>query len=148
MNAVTTLGLADDGDDEQLVRWLLPHWFATRRWAEELLCRSLGLEHAADVLQGDHRGWKVIPGTNWHYRTHGHGVDIDRGLRAGGIDFDFPQDVPDAWRLHLFAEKQLNAGNLSHAYVRLLDDEERFIRAATKVLETIAAEPGHGELQA
>jgi hypothetical protein len=39
-------------------------------------------------------------------------VDIDRGLMSGGIDFDFDKQHPDPWRLKLFAEKQLNAGNI------------------------------------
>ncbi len=70
------------------------------------------------------------------YRTHGVGVDIDRGIRCGGIDFDFDKPNPDPWRLRLFAEKQLNAGNLPSEYVRLVDDEERFELAAGVVLRT------------
>jgi hypothetical protein len=125
--------------DEQLVRLLLPHWYATRAWAEELLRRGLGILKAEDVLKSEHRGWRVIPGSNWHYRTHGFGVDLDRGVCCGGIDFDFPTPEPDPWRLHIFAQKQLNAGNLSTAYVRLVDDQDRFTKAATKVLASSPA---------
>lgn len=127
---------AADAHDVELVHALLPHWFATRRWAEELLCRVLQLSEAAEVLQPEHRGWRPVPGSTWAYRTHGVGVDIDRGLCCGGIDFDFDKPNPDCWRLRLFAEKQLNAGNLPSEYVRLLDDEERFNRAAAVVLST------------
>jgi hypothetical protein len=132
----------DPERDEELVRLLLPHWYATRRWAEELLCQSLGLKEASEVLQRENRGWNVIPGSNWHYRTHGVGVELDRGICCGGIDFDFPQAVPDPYRLCLFGQKQLNAGNLSPAYVRLLDDEHRFMRAATKVLDLVPSSEG------
>lgn len=133
--------LIDEGTehDEQLVRLLIPHWYATRAWAEELLRRSLDLERPEDVLGRGHRGWHVIPGSNWHYRTHGVGVDLDRGVSSGGIDFDFPQKAPDPYRLHVFAQKQLNAGNLSLAYTRLVDDEERFAKAAKKVLDPTPA---------
>ncbi len=122
--------------DIELVRALLPHWFATRRWAEELLCRTLQLETAEDVLRPEYRGWRLIPGSTWAYRTHGVGVDIDRGISSGGIDFDFDKPNPDPWRLRVFAEKQLNAGNLPWEYVRLVDDEERFERAAIAVIDS------------
>ena len=62
-------------------------------------------------------------------------MDIDRGLASGGIDFDFDQQHPDPWRLKLFAEKQLNAGNIHwEDYRSLIDDEDRFTSAATIVL--------------
>jgi hypothetical protein len=126
--------------DIELVRALIPHWYATRKWAEELLCRVLGLENASDVLRPEHRGRKAIPGSMWTYRTHGIGVDIDRGIRSGGIDFDFDKPDPDPWRLELFAEKQLNAGNLGPEYLDLVDDEDRFKKAADAVL----VHPGTG----
>ena len=128
--------------DVDLVRALIPHWYATRRWAEELLCRTLGLEDAAEVLRTEHRGRRLIPGSNWTYRTHGFGVDIDRGLACGGIDFDFDKSEPDARRLRLFAEKQLNEGNLPPEYVQLVDDEDRFIQAASAALAANAGGAG------
>jgi hypothetical protein len=121
-------------DDEGLIRALIPHWYATRRWAEELLCRVLGLKSPNEVLQREHRGRKVLAGSMWTYRTHGAGVDVDRGIRSGGIDFDFDKPDPDPWRLELFAEKQLNAGNLGPEYAALIDDEDRFKNAAEAVL--------------
>lgn len=129
--------IVPDESDVELVRALVPHWHATRRWAEELLCRTLGLAKAEDVLLHEHRGTKLIPGSLWTYRTHGVGVDLDRGLASGGIDFDFDKPEPDAWRLRIFAEKQLNAGHLPPLeYRRLIDDEDRFTRAAHTVLGT------------
>ena len=121
-------------NDTELVRALIPHWHATRTWAEELLCRVLGLQKASDVLQPEHRGRKVLAGSMWTYRTHGVGVDIDRGISCGGIDFDFDKPTPDTWRLRIFAEKQLNAGNLGPEYVALVDDEDRFNMAAEAAL--------------
>jgi hypothetical protein len=131
--------LGMDESDAELVRALIPHWFATRRWAEELLCRVLGLKSAADVLQREHRGRKTLVGSMWTYRTHGVGVDIDRGITSGGIDFDFDKPEPDPWRLKIFAEKQLNAGNLGPEYVLLVDDDERFKKAAEAALSTTGA---------
>lgn len=120
--------------DEELVRQLLPHWYATRTWAEEILVSSLGLTAPEDVLLVPHRGRKSIPGLTWHYRTHGIGVDIDRGLNCGGIDFDFDKADPDPWQLRIFAEKQLNAGNLPVEYNELILDEDRFLATAKTVL--------------
>jgi hypothetical protein len=121
--------------DVALLRALLPHWHATRRWAEELLVRALGLRDAREVLKPEHRGLKYLPGSLWFYRTHGLGVNLDRGLACGGIDFDFDQFIPDPWRLRLFTEKQLNAGNLPALdYLPLFDDEDRFVRAAKLAL--------------
>jgi hypothetical protein len=121
-------------EDVALVAALIPHWYATRRWAENVLCRVLGLKDAAEVLRHEHRGRKPIAGSTWTYRTHGVGVDIDRGIVGGGIDFDFDKPDPDPWRLRLFAEKQLNAGNLGPEYVALVDDEDRFTIAAKTLL--------------
>lgn len=123
--------------DEDLIRLLLPQWYAWRRWAEELLCRSFALAAPEEILKRPGKGGvHAIPGTTWHYRAHGVGVDIDRGLVSGGIDFDFDKQDPDPWRLKLFAEKQLNAGNLPWGdYRSLLDDEERFTSAAMLVLQ-------------
>jgi len=119
----------EHADDTLLIRALIPHWYATRKWAEELLCRTLDLQSASDILRPENRGRKVLTGSLWSYRTHGVGVDIDRGIRSGGIDFDFDKPDPDLWRLRLFAEKQLNAGNLGPEYVALVDDEDRFKKA-------------------
>ncbi len=117
----------------------LPLWHATRAWAEELLRGALALESAKEVLTAPNRGRHRIPGTTWFYRTHGVGVDVNRGSSSGGIDFDFDSADPDLWRLHRFAEKQLNAGNISaDEYWGLVDDKERFERAGTQVLAGIA----------
>ncbi len=121
-------------DDTELVGALIPHWHATRRWAEELLCRALGLQNASEVLKLEYRGSHKIHGSNWTYRTHGIGVDIDRGDRSGGIDFDFDKPDPDPWRLRIFAEKQLNAGNLGPEFTALINDETRFKKAAEAAL--------------
>jgi hypothetical protein len=136
VNATTLSGLVHvmDDTDTGLVRALIPHWYATRKWAEELLCRALNLKSAGEVLQPEHRGRKVLAGSTWTYRTHGIGVDIDRGITRGGIDFDFDKPDPDPWRLKIFAEKQLNAGNLGPEYAPLVDDENRFKSAAEAAL--------------
>jgi hypothetical protein len=121
-------------DDVEKLRRVVPLWRTTRAWAEELLCDAFGLERARDVLGPEHRGEGRIPGTNWFYRTDGSGVDIDRGSVCGGIDFDFDEVRPDARRLRRFIEKQVNAGELSSEYTELVQDEERFERAADALL--------------
>ncbi|HET9956932.1 MAG TPA: hypothetical protein VFQ61_20690 [Polyangiaceae bacterium] len=70
----------------------------------------------------------------WYYRTHGAGVDIDRGVVCGGIDFDFDKIEPDPWRLRIFVEKQVNAGTLNAEYAELVQDEDRFDAAARELL--------------
>jgi hypothetical protein len=121
-------------DDVSLIRDLVPHWYSTRRWAEELLVRALGLTDAKDVLTTQHRGRKPIPGSNWTYRTHGCGVDLFRTSGGGGIDFDFDKPNPDCWRLRLFAEKQWHVGNLPQTYQHLIEDEDRFDKLAAAVI--------------
>ena len=120
-------------DDVERLRQVVPLWRATRAWAEELLCSALGLERARDVLKPEHRGERRIPGTNWLYRTHDGGVDIDRGATCGGIDFDFDQIRPDTRRLRTFVQKQVNAGALPFEYAELVADEPRFERAAREL---------------
>jgi hypothetical protein len=128
--------VAPSAQDLELVRQLVPHWYAWRRWAEELLCRVYSLERVEHIARTNRRGARhPIPGSNWTYRAHGVGVDVDRGINGGGIDFDFDKPDPDTWRLRLFAEKQLNAGNLPFDLYRpLLDDERRFEAASRQVL--------------
>jgi hypothetical protein len=120
--------------DQELIRLLLHHWYATRAWAEEFLCRSLGLGTVKDVLKlpGAGRVWP-IPGSNFTYRRHGLGVDVDRGFGCGGIDFDFDQFIPDAYRLHDFCKKQFNTGNLDGEFRSLIDDDDRFFAAVLAV---------------
>lgn len=121
--------------DIELIKNLIPLWYAEKKWAEELLTRALNLEVADDILQGQNRGNKQIPGTNWFYRTHGIGVDVYRTEEVGGIDFDFGKDNPDPWRLRIFFEKQYNAGNLSYEkYKHLFEDEELVESVINKVL--------------
>jgi len=122
--------------DDELIRALIPQWYAARAWAETLICRTLGISNARDVLEQSSKGVpRPFPGSNWSFRTHGVGVDIRRGLDVGGIDFDFDKPDPDPWRLHLFAEKQLRAGNLPiEEYGAFVGDDDRFHAAAERVL--------------
>ncbi|WP_199611601.1 DUF6896 domain-containing protein [Flocculibacter collagenilyticus] len=113
------------------IKKIIPLWYAQRKWAEELLVQSFQLE---DILQPQYRGVKLIPGTNWMYRTHGIGVDIYRTADVGGIDFDFNKIEPDAWRLQTFFEKQYNEGNLPLADYRDLYEDEGLLRS---VLEQV-----------
>lgn len=128
--------MAIDADVEML-RQVLPLWRATRIWAETLLCASLKLQHPSEVLNSEHRGKHTFPGTNWRYRTHGGGVDIDRGAAYGGIDFDFGQPLPDPWRLRIFIKRQLIAGALAAEYAPFLHDHQRFERAAQELLASL-----------
>ncbi len=114
--------------DIELVRQLAPQWYASRRWAEELLCRGFGLTDPSDILRDRNKNPnRIVPGTNWRVQVHGIGVNIDRGIACGGIDFDFDKPDPDLWRLKRFAEKQLNVGNIPIAdYFNLINEEDRF----------------------
>jgi hypothetical protein len=116
--------------DIELIKKIIPLWYAHKLWAEELLKRSFGLEKVQDILLVKHRGTKSVPGTNWIYRLHGIGVDISRTPEVGGIDFDFDKPHPDEWRLAIFIKRQYNEGNLPLGeYRHLIEDEERLEKA-------------------
>ena len=130
-----------DETDDDLIRGLLPLWYATRAWGEVLLCHAFDLVTASDIVRLHPKGVRrQVGNSNWYVRTHGIGVDIDGGLNRGGLDFDFDKPDPDPDRLLLFAERQINAGNISVAhYLPLVDDEDRFRAAAGRVLEGLPA---------
>jgi len=119
-------------NDIDLIKKIIPLWYAQRSWAEELLKRSFRLEKAEDILKSEHRGVKEIPGTNWIYRTHGIGVDVSITSEMGGIDFDFDKQDPDEWRLRILFERQYNAGNIPLAEYRHLFEDEELLKAAIK----------------
>jgi hypothetical protein len=122
--------------NQELIKNLIPLWYATRLWAEELLRRHLDLADAADVLKPENRGKKVINGTNWMYRTHGVGVDIYKTEEVGGIDFDFEKPNPDPWRMKIFFRRQYNEGNLNlELYRNLFENEESLDRELAELLE-------------
>ena len=118
--------------DIELIKKIIPLWYAQKTWAEELLKRSFCLEKAEDILATKYRGFNEIPGTNWMYRTHGVGVDISRTADVGGIDFDFDKPEPDEWRLRIFFECQYNEGNIPLAEYRHLFEDEVLLKAAVK----------------
>ena len=99
--------------DKELVQSLINLWHAKRAWAEELLKRTFNLNNAYEILSLDIEPGYRIPGTRWHCRPHGVGVDIYLDGDIGGIDFDFDKPEPDAWRLMIFLQKQFEAGNLN-----------------------------------
>lgn len=116
-------------ENQQLIKNLIPLWYAMRRWAEDILCRTLGLESSIEVLAPENRGKKAICGTNWVYCTHGLGVNIYKTEDVGGIDFDFNEPDPDPWRLKIFFKRQYNDGILSYElYRELFEDEELLSR--------------------
>ena len=119
-------------DDIELIRKVIPLWYAQKSWAEELLKRSFGLEKVEDILSSEYRGFNEIPGSNWTYRTHGVGVDISRSPDVGGIDFDFDKKDPDEWRLTIFFERQYNEGNIPQMEFRHLFEEKDRLNAAIK----------------
>jgi hypothetical protein len=117
------------------VRAAIPLWYAQMAWAKELIARSFGLQRAEDILRPENRGTRSVPGTAWFIRTHGVGVDIYKTPEVGGIDFDFDKQHPDAWRLTIFIERQVNDGNLSYELFReLLDDDESMKTAIAEAL--------------
>jgi len=119
-------------NDIELIRKIIPLWYAQRTWAKELLKKAFELDKANDILSTKFKGYKGIPGTNWMYRTHGIGVDIFRTADVGGIDFDFGKTEPDEWRLKIFFEKQYNEGNIPLAEYRHLFEDEQLLDKAIK----------------
>ena len=121
--------------DKDLIKQIIPLWYASISWARVLIEKSLFLQNAQDILDSKYRGTHQIAGTNWFYRTHGIGVDIFKTPEAGGIDFDFDKPDPDNWRLKIFFEKQYNDGQLPLLdYQALADDEERLDNAIQQAL--------------
>ena len=117
----------------ELIRRLLPLWYAETAWAKELIVRAFQLQKPDDILRI--RGRRPIPGTNWTLCTHGVGVDVYKTPAVGGIDFDFDKPDPDVWRLQLFFEKQLNAGALDYSvYRELAEDEELLVSSIKEAL--------------
>ena len=117
-------------DTVEAINLLVKNWHATRRWAEELLCSSLAISSASDVLNEPFKGTHSIPGTEWTYRTRGIGVDISKPDSKGGIDFDFDKPNPDEWRLRFFMIKQYNDGKLKKSdYRQLMQDEDIWKRS-------------------
>jgi hypothetical protein len=114
-------------ENQQLINNLIPLWYATRLWAEELLRRSLGIENSIEALLPENRGIKAISGTNWMYRTHGVGVDVYKTNDVGGIDFDFNKPDPDSWRLKIFFRRQYNDSNLSYERYRNFFEDENLL---------------------
>ena len=119
----------------ELLRSLIPLWYAEMAWAKELLVRAFQLERAEDILRSEFLGRRQVPGTTWFIRTHGIGVDVYKTPEVGGIDFDFDKPDPDEWRLRIFFEKKVNAGDLSYeTYHELIEDEELLQSAITELL--------------
>lgn len=122
-------------NDTEAVKALVVNWHETREWAEKLLVQAFDLNVASDILHRTNRGNKQIPGSEWHYRTHGVGVDIFKPGNKGGIDFDFDKPTPDPWRLRCFMIKQYNAGMLpKKTYRPLIQEEDRWDAAVRRVL--------------
>jgi hypothetical protein len=133
----STLYILMNRHAEQL-KVLLPLWYAEMAWAKELLVRAFELEQAEHILEPKNRGRRRVPGTNWYICTHGIGVDVYQAPDVGGIDFDFDKPHPDEWRLRIFFEKQINAGNLSYAeYQELADDEQLLKSAISELLASV-----------
>jgi len=104
---------------------IIPLWYAQRKWAEELIMRSLELDSPEEILTSEKRKNQTFPGTNWRFKVHGFGIDIYREEMVGGIDFDFDKPDPEPWRLKLFFERQYNEGSISlNEYRHLFEDEE------------------------
>ena len=119
----------------ELVRQAISLWHAQMAWAKALLVRTFNFERAEDILKQENRGIRQIPATPWYIRTHGIGVDIFKTPEVGGIDFDFDKPIPDAWRLTIFIERQVNDGQLKYElYRELIDDEELMNKAVNEAL--------------
>ncbi|MDB5387528.1 MAG: hypothetical protein JWM11_3174 [Planctomycetaceae bacterium] len=116
--------------DRELIQQLIPHWYASRAWACELLIRTFRLNSAADILGAKYRGKQTIPGSLWTIRTHGIGIDIFKTPNVGGIDFDFDKPDPDPWRLGILFHRLLNDQ-------QILYEEYRHFAADEELLEQV-----------
>ncbi|QYF92686.1 hypothetical protein KY495_18400 [Massilia sp. PAMC28688] len=135
---VQTNSLPNLNEDVRLLRGIIPLWHAEMAWAKELLKRSFDLDDPQDILRREFRGTHQIPGTTWFFYTHGIGVNVYRTSDVGGIDFDFDKNDPDAWRLAIFLEKQVNDGTLSfEKYRHLVDDDERLKAALDAIFVSV-----------
>lgn len=119
-------------DHVELARSVIPLWHEKVTWAKELLVRGFQLHQAEDILERSNRGHRQVPGTEWFIRTHGVGVDVYRKEGVGGIDFDFDKPNPDAWRLRLFIEKQVNDGALPYEQFKAILEDNKLMREATR----------------
>ncbi len=100
-------------NDIQAIEDLIIKWLKVRKWAENLICDSLNLENAHDILSIKHRGKHNLIEGKWWCVTHGVGVNLTREGNKGGIDFDFEKEKPDSFRLRDFLIKQMNDGALT-----------------------------------
>jgi len=128
-------------DDVELIRRLIPHWYARRAEFQRLIIQSFDLKRINDFLSiGRHTKPIQIPGTPWFCWQHGIGVRIARQDETGGIDFDFDKPDPDAWRLRDFAERQIEENAEDADLLRsLAADHERFDRAFDAVQRMVSA---------
>lgn len=127
--------VTEDDEAAHLVRRSIPLWYAQVAWAKELLTRAFALSTPEEILKSPHCHRQQVPGTCWWVCPHGVGVDIYRTPDVGGIDFDFDKPHPDAWRLALFIERQVNDGNLPYGlYKDLMADDGALARAAAAAL--------------
>jgi hypothetical protein len=119
----------------ETINAVIPLWHSQMVWAKELIKRSFRLNSADQILSGEFRGTRIVPGTTWFIRTHGIGVDIYKTPDVGGIDFDFDKLDPDPWRMRIFIVRQVNDGNLHYdVYRDLIDDEDRMEKAVNAAL--------------
>jgi len=118
---------------------LLEDWIELRDWSANLLRTQFRFGDPREILQSENRGNAVIPDTEWHYRTHGIGVEVyQEDGRA--IDFDFDTDslgfkIPDPWRLMIFAETEVAARRpMAEFYRIILSDTDHFKILAAEVI--------------
>ena len=115
--------------DREHVDSLAERWRQRRAWAESLLLDRLQLDDLRDIFRLGRAVERDVPGTEWKYKTHGIGVRVYRPDEMGGIDFDLDKPDPDGWRLHDFARRQVEDGELSEeVYERVFADDRRLER--------------------
>lgn len=116
----------------QLIRQIIPLWYASRAWACELIARTFSLADVQEIMLLNRGKILQVPGTCWYLKRHGVGVDVYKTPDVGGIDFDFDKPHPDEWRLKIFFLKQLNDGQLSYSEYQSLAEDEDALDAAIK----------------
>jgi len=122
-------------NNEEIIKSIIPLWYAKLAWAKELLIKSFKFKNANEILSSPYRKEQIFPHTNWFFKCHGVGIDIYKTPEVGGIDFDFDKQDPDEWRLRIFFNKIYNNGELPYSeFQHLADDEELLEFTIKKVL--------------
>lgn len=92
-----------------LLRYYVKVWRPARVWAEDLLCETLKIHVAADLLQQSDGLPRSVPGTSWVYRTLHRDVHVYSNDGPLGISFGVDSLEPTVAQLEDFIRKEIVA---------------------------------------